>query len=207
MTVVARLDEVRREIDVLEHPFYTRWRAGELTQAELTLYAGQYRHAVRALAQASIAAAEQGGEHARMLGRHAAEEVAHIELWDGFADAVHARSDAQPLLETTDCVAAWTAGADLLERLAVLYAIEASQPQIAQTKLAGLVDHYGFTAEGPAAGYFSLHATLDTAHAAQERGLIQQLATAEAAERMTRSAHDALTGYWRLLDGVVAACA
>jgi len=199
MNVVALLDEIRREIDVLEHPFYARWRAGELTRDELALYAGEYRHAVRALAEASVSAARD----APSLERHAAEETSHVDLWEQFAGSLEA-SERTPLAESTECAQAWIAGEDLLERLAVLYAIEASQPAIAQTKLEGLVGHYGFTAEGPATEYFRLHATLDTEHAAQERALIEQLPTDRAAaERMTRRAQDALTGYWRLLDGVV----
>ncbi len=45
--------------NVLEHPFYARWSGGELSAAELRVYAGQYRHAVVALADASDAAAAQ----------------------------------------------------------------------------------------------------------------------------------------------------
>src|SRR3712207_8594715 len=48
----------------------------------------------------------------------------------------------------------------LLERLAVLYAGEASQPAISQTKLEGLVEHYGMD-EGPATAYFALHTKRD----------------------------------------------
>lgn len=29
---------------LLEHPFYRRWEAGELSREELTRYAEQYRH-------------------------------------------------------------------------------------------------------------------------------------------------------------------
>ncbi len=46
-------------------------------------------------------------------------------------------------------MAAWTAGEDVLEHLAVLYAIEAGQPEISRTKLEGLTEHYGYIAEGP----------------------------------------------------------
>ena len=53
MDVLARLDEARRATNVLEHPFYQRWSAGELSAGELSCYAGEYRHAVTALAEAS----------------------------------------------------------------------------------------------------------------------------------------------------------
>src|SRR3954464_14876796 len=49
----SQLEAVRERHDVLTHPFYQRWSAGELTRAELAVYAGQYRHAVVALARAS----------------------------------------------------------------------------------------------------------------------------------------------------------
>ena len=49
----ARVDEVRKRRDVLHHPFYQRWSRGELERAELAFYAGQYRHAVVALADAA----------------------------------------------------------------------------------------------------------------------------------------------------------
>ncbi|HTR88531.1 MAG TPA: hypothetical protein VMG62_00305, partial [Solirubrobacteraceae bacterium] len=157
MDVLARLDHARREHDVLQHPFYQRWSAGELRAGELSLYADQYRHAVLALAEASARAAAQAGpEHRPGLERHAAEEADHVRLWDRFAaetrmrkaESAHAPADptaGAPLDQTAHCATAWTAGEDLLERLAVLYAIEASQPEISATKLEGLVHRYGYT--------------------------------------------------------------
>jgi pyrroloquinoline quinone (PQQ) biosynthesis protein C len=136
MDVLARLDEARAQINVLEHPFYVRWVAGELSPAELARYSAQYRHAVQALADASAAvAAHAPARHTRGLLQHAAEERAHVALWDRFAGAC-ARSAEEPAQEhaesapTASCCRSWTAGEDLLERLAVLYAIEASQPEI-----------------------------------------------------------------------------
>ncbi len=76
----------------------------------------------------------------------------------------------------------WTAGENALEHLAVLYAIEASQPAIAQTKLDGLVERYGYSPEGPAVEYFQLHATLDVEHARQARELIVELMSEDGAE-------------------------
>jgi pyrroloquinoline-quinone synthase len=220
MDVLARLDEARAATNVLEHPFYERWSAGTLSPTELSLYADQYRHAALALAQASArAAALSDSEHRGALERHAAEEAEHVALWDQFAEAAHAcagqdagepasRSARTKALEPTGrCAAAWTAGESLLEQMAVLYAIEAGQPQIASTKLQGLVEHYGYAAEGPAVEYFRLHERLDVEHARDARELISTLldrsADAEATgDRMLTCAQRALRGNWELLSGV-----
>ncbi|MGA9314805.1 MAG: iron-containing redox enzyme family protein [Solirubrobacteraceae bacterium] len=211
MDVIARIDQARRECDVLEHPFYQRWSAGELSAEELAFYAGEYRYAVVALAQASDSvAAKADPDHRAALERHAAEEHSHVALWDAFADAVAGEGvcERSPLSETDACTRAWTAGADALEHLAVLYAIEASQPAVAKTKLEGLVERYGYTAEGPAVEYFELHSKLDIEHARQARELIAELMSEDEAQAraqadsMVQRATAALQGNWELLDGV-----
>jgi pyrroloquinoline-quinone synthase len=177
--------------NVLEHPFYQRWSAGELTPNQLAEYAAQYRYAVVALADAAAAAGDE--EHAR-------EEREHVDLWDAFAAGCGSVA-AEANSETVECADTWTAGDDRLERLAVLYAIESAQPAISKTKLDGLVEHYGFE-EGPATEYFALHAERDFEHAAASRELIEKLATPADVERLAARAEAAARGNWRLLDGV-----
>jgi pyrroloquinoline-quinone synthase len=197
-----RLADTQRRCNVLEHPFYTRWSAGELTREELSWYAGEYRHAVVALAEATAAAARASEPAVRaQIAEHAAEEAEHIDLWDAFAHAVDADLEHEPAAETAQCAAAWTAAGDALEGLVVLYAIESAQPAISRTKLEGLVDHYGF-AEGTATEYFSLHSERDHEHAAQSRRLIEERLEDADEDRLVAVAEAALRGNWTLLDGV-----
>ena len=191
MDVVARIEAAAARWNVLDHPFYQRWSAGELTREELAEYAAQYRHAVVALADAAEAAGND--EHAR-------EEREHVALWDSFADACGSIA-ADATGETAECTTAWTAGEDRLERLAILYAIESAQPAISQTKLDGLRQHYGMNG-GPETEYFVLHAERDHDHAAMSRHLLEKLATDEDAPRLAARAEAATRGNWRLLDGV-----
>ena len=189
MDVIAGIDAARERWNVLEHPFYTRWEQGELTREELARYAGEYRHAVVALARA-----------ARTARMHADEEASHIALWDDFASALGAGEAREPLPQTRCCATAWAAADDELGAAAILYAIEAGQPAISQTKLRGLVEHYGFPDDSPGVEYFAVHGERDHEHAAEARARI------EGAEdvRLVRLAEAALAANWALLDGVAA---
>jgi pyrroloquinoline-quinone synthase len=200
-TVWDRIEQARARNDVLQHPFYARWSAGELTAEELARYSGQYRHAVTAIADISATVASALPEH-RELGAHAAEERDHVALWDGFVDAVGGDRDAVPTAETADCVEVWAERDGALTALARLYAIESGQPRISATKLEGLAEHYGVDSE-EGTRYFTVHRGRDVEHAAEGRELLEELiATPADEDAVVAAAERAFAANWRLLDGV-----
>jgi len=187
MNVIAGIDAARERWNVLKHPFYVRWERGELTRDELVRYAGEYRHAVVALARA-----------ARTAELHAEEEASHIGLWDDFASALGDGDRHEPLPETRCCASAWTAAGDERSAAAILYAIESGQPAISATKLQGLLAHYGFEAGSSGTAYFELHAERDHEHAAEARARLEGVED----DLLAGLAESALAGNWALLDGV-----
>lgn len=200
-SVWDRIEEARSRHDVLQHPFYTRWSAGELSAEELADYSGQYRHAVAAIADASAVAAAALPERPE-LAAHAAEEREHIALWDGFVDAVGGRTDAPARPETRECVEVWADRDGALTALARLYAVESGQPAISATKLEGLAEHYG-VADGAGTRYFTVHRGRDVEHAAEGRALLEELIeTPEDEDAVVAAAEAAFAANWRLLDGV-----
>jgi pyrroloquinoline-quinone synthase len=190
MELIERIDAARERWNVLEHPFYKRWSCGELTRDELAHYAGEYRHAVVALADTAV---KTGNEE------HAREEAEHVWLWDEFVSAFGGGIDGEPTSETAECVSAWTAPENRREALAVMYAIEAGQPAVSQAKLDGLAEHYGVATDKPGAAYFALHSQRDHEHAAESR---RELVDGDDADRLVEVAEAALKGNWTLLDGV-----
>jgi pyrroloquinoline-quinone synthase len=197
----TEIEAARERWDVLQHPFYQRWSQGELSREELATYAGQYRHAVVALAEASQRAAD-AAPPADGLGAHAVEEAEHVALWDAFAREVGGDADAAPTAETRACAEAWSGeGRSLSEHLVALYAIEAAQPAISETKRAGLLRFYDVD-EGPATAYFDVHAELDHEHAAADRALLEQRAADADPVALAATAEAVLRANWELLDGV-----
>jgi pyrroloquinoline-quinone synthase len=195
-----RIERSRERWDVLRHPFYRRWSAGELGRDELARYSGQYRHAVTAIAELSAVAADALPERPE-LREHAGEEFDHIALWNGFLEAAGGDAGDAPTLETGECVRAWTAPGNTGEALVRLYAIESGQPAISRTKREGLLERYGF-ADDESTAYFREHETRDVEHAAEVKALIAEVTSADDSDRLAAAAEGAFRANWRLLDGV-----
>jgi pyrroloquinoline-quinone synthase len=202
VTFWNRIEQVAEQRSILRHPFYVRWSEGTLTRDELAYYAGQYRHAVVALADAAASAARapDAGSDAPLLAAHAGEEADHVALWDEFVAQVGGDADAAANPHTRSCAETW-AGNDrrpLLETLVAMYAIESAQPAISATKQAGLRLHYGIDGSP----YFELHERLDVEHAAEARALIDARLKDADEPALIRAAEEVLEANWLLLDGV-----
>jgi pyrroloquinoline-quinone synthase len=201
-SVWKRIEQSRARHNVLEHPFYVRWSAGELSREELARYAGQYRHATEAIARLCEQAADSApADHREEVASHASEEETHVGLWDDFVQAAGGEIGAEPTPETAECIRAWTAPAGYLADLARLYAIESGQPEIARVKREGLARFYGIDG-GAGSEYFRVHEDTDDAHAEESRRLISQTMGPEDEDAIVEAAESAFRANWRLLDGV-----
>jgi pyrroloquinoline quinone (PQQ) biosynthesis protein C len=149
-----------------------------------------------------VVALAQAAEHAGNP-EHAETERSHIKLWDRFVAAVDGDTAAAATDGTLTCVRAWAdERRDRAATLAVLYAIESSQPAISEAKRAGLLRHYGATANSDMTRYFDVHAAVDRVHAAEDRRELTPLVEPADEERLLAHVEMALRGNWCLLDGI-----
>jgi pyrroloquinoline-quinone synthase len=165
------LDEALTGRHLLAHPFYQRWEAGTLGEGELAAYAGQYRHFEAALPGVlrSIVAALPDGEARAFAQANLDDELGnptnHLELFDGFLDAVGGSAIDAPTEATcrlVDGYAALAAQSPLMA-LAGVAAYELQAPAVAASKAEGLRSRYGIPAKGTT--FWDLHATIDLNHA------------------------------------------
>jgi pyrroloquinoline-quinone synthase len=226
MNTVAWLDELDARIakhDLLRHPFYQAWSAGQLTREDLREYAREYYHQVEAfptyLAELGIRLDE--GELRRAVLANMEDELgggtaigdrerSHAELWLDFAEGMGGERNLhahKPIAEVHDltnyfhCMASWGTPE---EALAAFYAYESQVPRAAGEKARGLRELYG--ADEKTYRYFTLHATADLCHSQVWR---QQLTKRlevhpEAAGKVLDAAEGAAQALWHALDGIEA---
>jgi len=209
--------------DLLCHPFYKAWSAGELTRDDLREYAQDYYHHVESFPSylAALGMRLEEGELRQAVlanmcdeksveGRPGRDSVAHSELWLDFAEGMGSRRNLEwhsPVPEIRQLIAHFqrVASEGLPEEaLAAFYAYESQVPRIAQEKERGLREMYG--ADDKTCGYFSLHATADVYHSRVWRTQLEKrIATKpEAAEAALDAAENAARALWRALDEIEA---
>lgn len=158
--------------ELLSHPFYQRWQAGELTHDELSRYAVQYRvfeSALPDVLRGVLTSLVDSGQDAasELVAHNLSDELGspapHLHLFDDFVAAL---PDADP--ETTPATRRLAlryrtmAKADPIAGLAALAAYETQASAIAATKGTGLRDWYGIEAAGTA--FWDVHAEMELEH-------------------------------------------
>jgi len=217
------LDARIAKYDLLCHPFYQAWAAGQLTREDLQEYARNYYHHVEAfptyLAELGIRLDESDLRRAilaNMADEKGLEDAfgkpapAHSELWLDFAEGMGARRDMQthrPVPEIKELMAFFhqvASDGTPEEALAAFYAYESQVPRVAKEKARGLQEMYG--ADQRTTAYFTLHTTADVFHSQVWRQqLVKRLEShPEAAEKALAAGENAAKALWQALDGIEA---
>src|SRR5215831_581606 len=208
-TLEEALEAALAPRNLLTHPFYKAWTAGELRAEDLARYAEQYRFQVTALpellrrARALTSDAEAQADLSRNLDDEEGRTgVAHARLWEAFGAAVGAAAEASPLPETRASAESLSVlvGEDEVTALAALWAYEVQTARVADTKEKGL-RCYGV--DSPAAlRFFRLHGELDVHHA---RGLLEGvercIARGASVKAATSAVERSSRAQWQFLDG------
>lgn len=218
MEISAFWQKAEQEIakyDLLQHPFYQAWSAGELTREDLKFYAEQYFHQVSRFPTyltALHSRLPEGPMRRDVLANAYEEEcegIAHSDLWMRFAEGMGGAGsnlpEETPIPEMNDLVKTFGAlskEAPVAAAFGALFAYESQVPKIAAEKKNGLKNHYG--ADDRTCSYFALHEKADIHHSNVWRKIISTLVeqdgrhAAEALEGISRAAR----ALWSALDGI-----
>jgi pyrroloquinoline-quinone synthase len=218
---LQQLDARIAKYDLLCHPFYKAWAAGELTRDDLREYARDYYHHVEAFPSylAGLAMRLDDGELRRVVLANMQEELGgapaklgrnHADIWLDFAEGMGANRDQRghkPVSEVSGLVAHFQGVASEgtpAEALAAFYAYESQVPRVATEKERGLRVMYN--AGDQTCGYFTLHATADVYHANAWRGQLEKQVAVhpKTAEAALNAAEAAALKLWEALDGIEA---
>jgi len=218
-----QLDARIAKYDLLCHPFYKAWSAGELTRDDLREYAQDYYHHVEAFPSylAALGMRLDEGELRRAVLANLCDEkgvdgepgrgsVPHSDLWLDFAEGMGSSRNLEwhsPAPEIRQLIGHFqqvASDSSPEEALAVFYTYESQVPRIAQEKERGLREMYG--ADDKTCGYFSLHATADVYHSRVWRKQLEKRIAAhpETADAALEAAEDAARMLWKALDGIEA---
>ena len=216
-----QLDARIAQYDLLCHPFYKAWSAGELTRDDLREYARDYYHHVEAFPSylAAFGLRLNEGELRRAVLANmcdekgvdgSEDEVPHAALWLDFAEGMGSSRRLNwhtPVPEIRQLIRHFhdvaTEGTPE-EALAAFYAYESQVPRVATEKARGLREMYG--ADDKTRGYFTLHATADVYHSRVWRNQLEKRikVNPETADAALNAAENAARMLWRALDGVEA---
>ena len=170
-----QLNEKLDKYHLLNHPFYKSWNDGKLTREIIKDYAEQYYQHVKAFPRyisATHSLCEDIEKRKILLENLQDEENKdgdHPKLWRHFAFAMgSSKKEIESVKEekfTTELIENFfkSGRASYAEGLASLYTYERQIPEIAETKIRGLKNHYGVTSK-EGLEFFEVHKAADVYH-------------------------------------------
>jgi pyrroloquinoline-quinone synthase len=212
---LAALERRIAHYDLLCHPYYQAWTAGQLTRENLREYASDYYHHVAAFPAclSALHSRLDDGELRRSVLRNLCDEEiegrSHSELWLDFAEGMGADREQvrqrKPQPEVGELIGHFRSlsrEGSTAETLAAFYAYESQVPRVAKAKADGLAERYG--ADEKTCAYFKLHQFADVEHSHVWRDLLTaEIAVhPEHADAALAAAEAAAQALWRVLDGM-----
>jgi pyrroloquinoline-quinone synthase len=212
---LSALDARIAKYDLLCHPYYQAWTAGELTRDDLRQYATDYYPHVAGFPtylSALHSRLEDGALRRSVLKNLCEEEIEgrpHSEMWLDFAEGmgadggdVRGHAPMAAVQKLVDGFRQVAREGSTAQALAAFYAYESQIPRIAKEKAAGLTERYG--ADNRTASYFKLHQTADVQHSQVWRELLagEVAAQPEQAEAALAQAEEVAQALWQVLDAM-----
>jgi pyrroloquinoline-quinone synthase len=154
---------------LLDHPFYRRWEAGELSREELAKYAEQYRHFETMIPQFLTRLRNElsPGVARDLVEANLLDEIAvpsHVELFERFAETLGANHvPPSPAMRAVIDAYEQVARQGAIPALSGLLAYESQGAAVADSKVAGLAKHYDVPAE--ALVFWDEHGSFEGDHA------------------------------------------
>ncbi len=218
-----QMDARIAKYDLLCHPFYKAWSAGELTREDLREYGLHYFHHVAEFPEylQEFGSRVEDDQLRRAVLVNREDELgldgsrSHADLWLDFVAGMggeHA-SGPDPVREISiqeiEDLTGWfhsvaTEGVPE-EALAAFYAYESQVPRVSAEKARGLREMYG--ADEKTCEYFTVHTTADVYHSRIWKHQLAKIVDGnpEAAEKALDTGENAARVLWRALDGIEAA--
>ena len=207
--------ELNKKLDkyhLLNHPFYKSWNDGKLTREIIKDYAEQYYQHVKAFPRYISATHSlcEDIERRKILLENLQDEENrdedHPKLWKNFALAIgSSKKEIESVKEekfTTELIENFfkNGRSSYAEGLASLYTYERQIPEIAETKIRGLKNHYGVTSK-EGLKFFEVHKAADVYHREACEKLLDGLSNKEQ-EKAEKSALSTAKYLWNFLTGM-----
>ena len=128
------------QLELLDHPFYQAWSRGEISTTMLSKYAESYLSFVEELPKLwnkVFTAFDLQVEGQSIID----EEIEHIALWNVWKEKLQNTDNNTSLQGTIKALHAMTPS----QLAGAIHAFEVQQPDVAESKKAGLIEHYGYT--------------------------------------------------------------